>query len=60
MGTFYGAMMAHFGGWVDDALMRIIEVIDSLPSLTFDDSNYDGAWKKFIFSASGPQYHSLV
>ena len=33
MGTFYGAMMAHFGGWVDDALMRIIEVIDYLPSL---------------------------
>jgi oligopeptide transport system permease protein len=25
--------MAHFGGWVDDLLMRIIEVINSLPSL---------------------------
>ncbi|MGE9882499.1 ABC transporter permease [Blautia obeum] len=33
IGTFYGAAMAHFGGWVDDALMRIIEVINSLPSL---------------------------
>lgn len=33
IGTFYGALMAHFGGWVDDAMMRIIEVIDSLPSL---------------------------
>ena len=33
VGTIYGAAMAHFGGWVDDLLMRIIEVINSLPSL---------------------------
>lgn len=33
VGTLYGAAMAHFGGWVDDVLMRIIEVINSLPSL---------------------------
>lgn len=33
IGTFYGAVMAHFGGWVDDLLMRVIEVINSLPSL---------------------------
>ncbi len=33
VGTLYGAAMAHFGGWVDDLLMRIIEVINSLPSL---------------------------
>lgn len=33
VGTIYGAAMAHFGGWVDDVLMRIIEVINSLPSL---------------------------
>lgn len=32
-GTVYGAVMAHFGGWVDDILMRIIEVINSMPSL---------------------------
>lgn len=32
-GTFYGALMAHFGGWVDDLLMRFIEVINSLPDL---------------------------
>ena len=25
--------MAHFGGWVDDLLMRFIEVINSLPNL---------------------------
>ena len=31
VGTLYGAAMAHFGGWVDDLLMRIIEVINSLP-----------------------------
>jgi oligopeptide transport system permease protein len=33
VGTIYGAIMAHFGGWVDDVMMRIIEVINSLPSL---------------------------
>ena len=33
VGTLYGAAMAHFGGWVDDILMRIIEVINSMPSL---------------------------
>ena len=32
-GTLYGAIMAHFGGWVDDVMMRIIEVLNSLPSL---------------------------
>ena len=33
VGTIYGAIMAHFGGWVYDLMMRIIEVINSLPSL---------------------------
>ncbi|HIS46941.1 MAG TPA: ABC transporter permease [Candidatus Scybalocola faecigallinarum] len=33
VGTLYGAAMAHFGGWVDELLMRIIEVINSLPNL---------------------------
>ncbi len=33
IGTVYGALMAHFGGWVDELLMRIIEVINSIPSL---------------------------
>ena len=33
VGTVYGALMAHFGGWVDEVLMRIIEVINSIPSL---------------------------
>ena len=33
VGTIYGAIMAHLGGWVDDLMMRIIEVINSLPSL---------------------------
>ena len=33
VGTVYGAVMAHFGGWVDDLMMRIIEVINSVPSL---------------------------
>lgn len=33
VGTLYGAIMAHFGGWVDDIMMRIIEVLNSLPNL---------------------------
>lgn len=33
VGVAYGAAMAHFGGWVDEVLMRIIEVINSIPSL---------------------------
>lgn len=33
VGTIYGAVMAHFGGWVDDMMMRVIEVINSVPSL---------------------------
>ncbi|MFR8537020.1 MAG: ABC transporter permease [Lacrimispora saccharolytica] len=32
-GTVYGALMAHFGGWVDELLMRIIEVLNSIPSM---------------------------
>ena len=32
-GTIYGAVMAHFGGWVDDLMMRIIEVLNTLPDL---------------------------
>ena len=32
-GTIYGALMAHFGGWVDEVMMRVIEVINSIPSL---------------------------
>ncbi len=32
-GTIYGAVMAHFGGWVDEVLMRVIEVMNSVPSL---------------------------
>ena len=32
-GTVYGALMAHFGGWVDEILMRIIEVLNSIQSM---------------------------
>ena len=32
-GTVYGALMAHFCGWVDEILMRIIEVLNSIPSM---------------------------
>ncbi|MEG0805715.1 MAG: ABC transporter permease [Lachnospiraceae bacterium] len=33
VGTIYGAIMSHFGGWIDDIMMRIIEVINSIPYL---------------------------
>lgn len=33
IGCIYGGIMAFFGGWVDELLMRIIEVINSVPSL---------------------------
>ena len=33
VGTVYGAVMSHFGGWVDDLMMRAIEIINSVPDL---------------------------
>lgn len=33
VGSIYGGVMAYFGGWVDEVLMRIIEFINSIPSL---------------------------
>jgi len=33
IGSIYGGVMAYFGGWVDNIMMRIIEVLMSLPYL---------------------------
>jgi oligopeptide transport system permease protein len=33
VGCLYGGVMAYFGGWVDEVMMRIIEVITSVPDL---------------------------
>ncbi|GKX67084.1 ABC transporter permease [Inconstantimicrobium mannanitabidum] len=33
IGSLYGAAMAYFGGFVDQLLMRIIEIISSIPDL---------------------------
>jgi oligopeptide transport system permease protein len=33
VGSIYGGIMAYFGGWVDEILMRVIELINSIPSL---------------------------
>lgn len=33
IGVTMGAMAAHFGGWVDSLIMRLVEVIASIPSL---------------------------
>lgn len=33
VGSLYGGVMAYFGGWVDELMMRIIEVLSSIPHL---------------------------
>lgn len=33
IGSLYGGVMAYFGGWVDEVMMRVIEVITSVPEL---------------------------
>lgn len=33
IGCAYGGIMAYFGGWVDEVMMRIVEIITSMPSL---------------------------
>ncbi len=33
VGCLYGGVMAYFGGWVDEIMMRIVEIITSIPSL---------------------------
>lgn len=33
IGCLYGGAMGYFGGWVDELLMRIIEIISSVPGL---------------------------
>ena len=32
-GSLYGGVMGYFGGWVDEVMMRIIEILSSIPSL---------------------------
>lgn len=33
IGCLYGGIMAYFGGWIDELMMRIIEVLTSIPHL---------------------------
>lgn len=33
VGCAYGGIMAYFGGWVDEVMMRVIEVLNSMPSM---------------------------
>lgn len=33
VGCLYGGIMAFFGGWVDEIMMRIIEILSSVPDL---------------------------
>lgn len=33
IGVLYGAVSGYFGGWVDNIMMRIVEIISSVPAL---------------------------
>lgn len=33
VGSIYGGIMAYFGGWVDEIMMRIVEILSSIPYL---------------------------
>lgn len=33
IGTIYGAASGWFGGWIDGAMMRFVDILDSIPSL---------------------------
>jgi len=33
IGTIYGAVAGWFGGWADSVLMRIVDILDSIPSI---------------------------
>ncbi|MBU3145353.1 ABC transporter permease [Clostridium sp. CF012] len=33
IGSIYGGIMAYFGGWVDEIMMRFIEVLTTIPGL---------------------------
>jgi oligopeptide transport system permease protein len=33
IGTFVGAIAGWFGGWVDSALMRLVDTLDSIPTI---------------------------
>lgn len=33
IGCAYGGIMAYFGGWVDEVMMRVVEILTSMPSL---------------------------
>lgn len=35
IGSLYGGIMGYFGGTLDEIMMRIIEIIDSIPGLLF-------------------------
>lgn len=33
VGSVYGGVMAYFGGWVDEVMMRFIEFVNSIPNM---------------------------
>ena len=33
VGSAYGGVMAYFGGWIDEVMMRVVEILTSMPSL---------------------------
>ncbi|MEZ4608045.1 MAG: ABC transporter permease [Deinococcales bacterium] len=33
LGLFFGGIAGYYGGWVDDIIMRLVEVLDAIPGL---------------------------
>lgn len=58
IGTVYGAASGWFGGWIDGAMMRFVDILDSIPSLVLL------ILVKVVFDSfnliSEPEYKSMV
>ena len=44
VGCAYGGIMAYFGGWLDEVMMRIVEILTFSSAHTAD---HDGAWTEY-------------
>ncbi len=59
IGTAWGSLAAWFGGWIDSAMMRIVDVLYSMPSILFVIvlmAGYDAVaapWMEARFADSG-------
>ena len=49
-GIILGAVAGHYGGWVDDAIMRVVDVMIAIPGIV---------WAIAVLSALGPSYFNI-